>query len=133
MTKINKLEEIEIYQQSLELTSKIYALTRNSSVSKDFSLVNQVRSASISIAANIAEGYGRRTRKDFAQFLSIALGSANEVICYLDFISLEYHIDTTDLKYSINILAKKIFSFRSYLLTHHPPPITHHPSPITFF
>lgn len=127
MTKINKLEEIEIYQQSLELTSKIYALTRNSSVSKDFSLVNQVRSASISIAANIAEGYGRRTRKDFAQFLSIALGSANEVICYLDFISLEYHIDTTDLKYSINILAKKIFSFRSYLLTHHPQPITHHP------
>jgi len=63
MSKINKIEDIEIYKISL-------------------SLANQIRAASISVSANIAEGYGRRTRKDFAQFLSIALGSVNEIIAY---------------------------------------------------
>jgi len=118
MAKINKLEDIEIYHFSLELARKIYTLTRNPLISKDFSLVHQLRSAVLSIPANIAEGYGRRTKKDFAQFLSIALGSSNEVVAYLDFITLEYKIDTSQLKDAYNILAKKIYSFRSYLLTH---------------
>jgi four helix bundle protein len=120
VTRINKLSDIEIYKKSLDLARKVYSLTRKPNLSKDFSLINQIRSAAISITANIAEGYGRRTRKDFAQFLSIALGSANEVFAYLDFISLEYQIDIRELKQEYDILAKKIHSFRSYLITHIP-------------
>lgn len=118
MTKINKLEDIEIYQFALELARNIYTLTKDYRITKDFTLLNQIKSAALSVAANIAEGYGRRTKKDFAQFLSIALGSANEVIAYLDFIALEYKISTSEMKDSYNILAKKIYSFRSYLLTY---------------
>lgn len=120
MAKINKLEDIEVYKLSLKLARKVYALTKDSKLSKDFSLVNQLRSAALSVTANIAEGYGRRTRKDFAQFLSVALGSANEVYAFLDFISLEYKVNTSQLRENYNILAKKIYSFRSYLITHNP-------------
>lgn len=124
MSISNKIDKIEVYILSLNLARKIYEMTRNILIIKDFALVNQIRSAVISIPANIAEGYGRRTKKDFAQFLSIALGSANEVIAYLDFISLEYSIDTTKLKDEYIILGKKIYSFRSYLITHNTHPIS---------
>lgn len=122
MTKINKLNDIEIYRQALDLAQKIYKLTRIAPLSRDFSLVDQIKRASLSTAANIAEGYGRKTKKDFSQFLSIALGSTNEIIAYLDFISLEYKINATQLANEYNILAKRIYKFRTYLLiTHHPP------------
>lgn len=118
MTKIKSLDDIKIYQSSLIFTRSIYALTRNKTIARDFSLCDQIRRAALSIPANIAEGYGRRTRKDFANFLSISLGSANEVIAYLDFIRLEYNLDIENLKEESNILAKQIYNLRKYLLTH---------------
>ncbi|MEM4736955.1 MAG: four helix bundle protein [Nitrososphaeria archaeon] len=45
----------------------------------------------------MAEGYGRKSKRDFSQFISIALGSVNEVITYLDFIRLEYSIKLIQL------------------------------------
>ncbi len=114
--KINKLSDINIYKEALELAKEIYKLTRLAGIKNDFSLVEQIRQAALSIAANIAEGYGRKSKKDFSQFLSIALGSVNEVITFLDFINLEYKIDTSILQDRYNLLAKRIFSFRSYLI-----------------
>ncbi len=118
MTKITKLDDIEIYNKSLELARQIYQMTRNSKLARDYSLIDQIRRASLSISANIAEGFGRRSKRDFAQYLSVALGSSNEVIAYLDFINMEYIIATDILKNEYDILAKKIYKFRSYLLTH---------------
>lgn len=115
MSKIQKLSDIEIYQESLKLAQIIYNLSRNSQLQKEFSLIDQLKRASLSVAANIAEGYGRNTKKDFSQFLSIALGSVNELIAYLDFLSLEFHIDTVALKESYMLLSRRIYSFRSYL------------------
>lgn len=117
MSKITKLDDIEIYRDALQLANKIYLLSKISPLSRDFSLCNQMRRAAISVAANIAEGYGRNTKKDFAQFLSIALGSVNEVIAYLDFIALVFKINIQDPKKSYLELSKRIFSFRRYLLS----------------
>lgn len=115
MSKITKLTDIEIYQEAIKLARLTYALTRKTSLTRDFSLVDQLRRASLSVAANIAEGYGRKTKRDFAQFMSIALGSANEIMAYFDFIELEYKLETQSLKDKYDILAKRIFAFRSYL------------------
>lgn len=123
MSKINKLSDIEIYTEALKLASEIYKLTRLTGIKNDFSLVGQIRQAALSIPANIAEGYGRKSKKDFSQFLSVALGSANEVITFLDFINLEYKIATDILQERYNSLAKRVFTFRSYLIkftTHNP-------------
>src|SRR3989338_1699490 len=94
MSKITKLSDIEIYKDALVLARDIYSLTRNIKLSKDFSIIDQLRRASLSVPANIAEGYGRKSKRDFAQFLSIALGSINELITFLDFVRLEYDLDT---------------------------------------
>ncbi len=122
MGKITKLGDIEVYKEALTLTSEIYALTRSYKLRKDFALVDQVRRASISIAANIAEGYGRKSKGDFCRFLSISLGSVNEVITYLDFISFEYKLDTKLLTEKFNKLASRVASFRKYLTTNYKLP-----------
>lgn len=79
MTKIGKLEEIKAWQEARELVREIYATTNTGEFSTDFGLRDQIRRASVSIMSNVAEGYARSTDRDFARFLSIALGSAVEV------------------------------------------------------
>lgn len=116
MAKITKLDDIEIYREALLLAQQVYALTKDSRCKREYSLIDQIKRAALSVAANIAEGYGRKTKRDFSQFLSVALGSVNEVVTYLDFINLEFHIDTAFLKENYLVLSKRIYSFRSYLL-----------------
>lgn len=127
MVKIAKLSDIEIYNEALVLAREVYSLTRISTLSKDYSLLDQIRRATLSVAANIAEGYGRKSRKDFSRFLSVALGSLNETITYLDFIGLEYNIDNTTIINKYNLLAQRIASFRKYLsaTTNYPLPTNH--------
>jgi four helix bundle protein len=83
MPKINRFEEVQAWQKARELNKEIYNTTGTFSFSKDFSLRDQVRKASVSIMANIAEGFGRRSKKEFSNFLNMAHGSAAEVQCHL--------------------------------------------------
>lgn len=71
----------------------------------------------MSIAANIAEGYGRKTKRDFSQYLSVSLGSINEIIAYLDFIDIEYKLDVSRENQLYDILARRVYKFRQYLIS----------------
>jgi four helix bundle protein len=57
----------------------VYKLTRELPSEELYGLTSQLRRAAVSIATNIAEGYGRRSTNDYARFLRLAKGSANEV------------------------------------------------------
>ena len=83
MAKIERFEGIQAWQKSRELNKNIYQVTTNPSFSKDFTLKDQIRRASISIMANIAEGFGRKSNKEFANFLNIAHSSVCEVQSHL--------------------------------------------------
>ncbi|OGM19584.1 hypothetical protein A2686_00445 [Candidatus Woesebacteria bacterium RIFCSPHIGHO2_01_FULL_38_10] len=113
---ITKLDDIDVYKDALNLAKSTFLLLEDKRLLKEYWLKDQVKRASLSVAVNIAEGYGRNTKRDFAQFLSISLGSVNELITFLDFISLEYKIDTFELKEKYVVISKRIHSFRSYLL-----------------
>jgi four helix bundle protein len=91
MAKIEKFEDIQSWQKARILTLEIYKITSTEGFSKDFGLRDQIRRASVSIMANIAEGFGRKSNKDFAHFLVIAHASTAEVQSHL-YVSL-------DLKY----------------------------------
>ena len=80
---IEKFEDIQAWQAARELTGAIYRLTRSGDFSRDFGLRDQIRRASVSIMANIAEGFGRRSNPDFIRFLRIAYSSALEVQSHL--------------------------------------------------
>lgn len=123
MGKINRFEDILAWQKARELNNCIYNLTKNSHFSKDFSLRDQIRRASVSIMANIAEGFGRRSKKEFANFLNMAHGSAAEVQCHL-YIALDQTYiqrkDFEDLYEKVDIVSKMIQKFMSYLNTAMP-------------
>ena len=71
--------ELKIWQKAMELTTEIYTLTEKLPSKEIFSLTNQLRRAVVSIPSNIAEGQERNSKKEFANFLSIARGSKAEV------------------------------------------------------
>jgi four helix bundle protein len=75
--------ELVVWQKAHQLTLDLYRLTRTFPREEQYGVTSQVRRAAASICANIAEGCGRGTARDFARFIQIALGSASE---------LEYHL-----------------------------------------
>jgi four helix bundle protein len=70
---------LTVWQRAIQLTVAIYKLTSSFPDSERFGLVNQLRRASVSVASNIAEGYGRSTKGEYIQFLGHARGSNSEV------------------------------------------------------
>ena len=80
---IKKFEDLQVWEQARALVQEIYSITNKGQFAKDFGLRDQIRRASVSIMANVAEGYERDGSGEFIQFLSIAKGSAGEVRCHL--------------------------------------------------
>jgi len=83
MATFTRLEDIQVRLKARQLTKKIYEITANGDFAKDYGLRNQIQRASVSIMANIAEGFGRRSDKEFANFLNMAHGSVSEVQSHL--------------------------------------------------
>lgn len=83
MAAFKRFEDLIVWQRAREVNKLIYQITAKGSFSKDFDLRSQIRRASVSIMANIAEGFGRRSNKEFANFLNIAHASSYEVQSHL--------------------------------------------------
>lgn len=77
--KVKSFEDLWVWQKGIDLVKKIYLLTGDGSLNRDFGFRDQIRRAAVSIPTNIAEGYERSSRKEYLQFLNIAKGSAGEV------------------------------------------------------
>ena len=77
------LEKLVVWQKAIDLAEMTYELTTEFPDDERFGLASQIRRAGTSIASNIAEGYGRVGRRDYARYLGIARGSAYEVFTQL--------------------------------------------------
>ena len=77
-------KDLHIYQMALDLCDKIYNLTKQFPKNEIYGLTSQICRASVSVPSNIAEGAGRKTQKEFIQFLFIALGSLAEIETQLE-------------------------------------------------
>jgi four helix bundle protein len=76
---MNRHKELKVWQESIEFVSLVYSYTKKFPKEEVYGITSQLNRASVSIAANIAEGAGRNSNKEFVQFLSIAMGSSAEV------------------------------------------------------
>lgn len=72
-------QKLEVWIKALELVIEIYRRTEGFPREERYGLTSQIRRAAVSIPANVAEGAGRQSKKDFARFLSNAQGSASEL------------------------------------------------------
>lgn len=80
---IKSFRDLIVWQQAMALVKQVYLLTKSFPKEETYGLTSQMRRAAVSVPANIAEGSGRGTRKDYQQFLRIAQGSLREVETYL--------------------------------------------------
>jgi S23 ribosomal protein. len=76
-------KDLKVWEKAHSFTLSVYEKTQSFPKEELYSLTNQLKRASSSIPANIAEGCGKNSNKDFAHFLNIALGSANEAEYFL--------------------------------------------------
>jgi four helix bundle protein len=81
--RVKCFEDLIVWQKSRDLSVAIYRLTGNGAFARDYGLRDQIRRAAVSVMSNIAEGFGRYSRNELRQFLSVARGSVSEVRCQL--------------------------------------------------
>lgn len=80
---IQSYRDLRVWQEAMNLAEECYLGTRQFPREELYGMITQIRRSSASIPANIAEGYGRRTRGEYIQFLYIAQGSLKELETHL--------------------------------------------------
>ncbi|MFA0733698.1 MAG: hypothetical protein OGMRLDGQ_000198 [Candidatus Fervidibacter sp.] len=83
MRTIRSHRDLEVWQVAMSVAEQCYRLTQSFPREEMFGLTLQIRRAAASVPANIAEGYGRESKREYIQFLRIAQGSQKELETYL--------------------------------------------------
>jgi four helix bundle protein len=118
MPTFQRFEDIEAWQKARELVRRIYAVSGRAPFARDFALRDQARRAAVSVASNIAEGFGRGGSQEFVQFLAIANGSISEVRSHL-YLALDQGYVTQDefaeLTQAANVVGSLVGGLIGYL------------------
>lgn len=116
-----RFEELPVWQDARRVVGVIYELIRsNEKLHRDFSLADQLKRASYSIMLNIAEGFERRSAKEFGYFLNVAKGSAGEVRSILYIVEDNQYIKPeklVQLRYEVETISTQIMNLRRYILS----------------
>ena len=106
--KITRFEDIEAWQEARKLVKLVYeAINQNQRFGKDIRLVNQIQGSAVSSMANIAEGFARKSNKEFIQYLFISKSSAAEVQSHL-YVALDQDYITQEIFEQIYVQAEKV-------------------------
>ena len=115
--KIERFENLEVWQKSRELARLVYRITAKPALGQGWSLRNQLRSAAVSAMANIAEGFERVGNKEFLQFLAISKGSSGEVRSHL-YVALDQRYITEAEHHRLHDKALEVSRMVSGLMRH---------------
>ena len=121
MANIDKFEDLEVWILARHLTSLVYKVSKGMVAAHDYALRDQMCRAAVSIGANVAEGFGRKTDRDFSSFLYTAKGSAMELVSHL-YVALDQGYlakEEFDKVYSrCRTVISKLVRFIGYLDSH---------------
>ena len=118
MGKIERFEDIEAWQKAREVVKEVYKTCRVQGFRNDYSLTDQIKRSAVSIMANIAEGFARRTNKEFINFLGIAHTSAAELQSHLYVALDQEYISDSDFSKIYNDaeeVSKMVLGCMNYL------------------
>lgn len=118
--KVERFEDLQIWQEARELVKSIYKLTSKGPFKKDFGLKDQIQRAAVSIMNNIPEGFERNNNNEFIRFLLISKGSSGELRSLL-YVSLDLNYisqnEFENIYQRTETLSKKLSRFIQYLDT----------------
>ncbi|MCF6207464.1 MAG: four helix bundle protein [Sulfurovum sp.] len=102
-------ENLDVWQKSITLVTDVYTLVRLLPKEERYSLADQIRRSAVSVPSNIAEGSSGNSKKEFVQFLYIALGSLCELETQLVIAqNVGYLNDITNIKQEMTIIKKML-------------------------
>ena len=117
--KITRFEDIDAWQEARKLVKMVYDMIEKSpKFRKDFRLVNQIQNAAVSAMSNIAEGFARRSNREFIQYLFISKSSAAEVQSQFYVALDQEYINQNDFRTVYNqaeVVSKMDSGFIKYL------------------
>ncbi|GAB6010121.1 four helix bundle protein [Dysgonomonas reticulitermitis] len=108
-------KDLIVWQKSISLVKQIYLETKSFPNEELFGLVSQMRRSSVSVPSNIAEGFGRGSKKECTHFVYIALGSASELETQI-IISRELEYLSEIVYQTLNALLNEIIKMLSALI-----------------
>ena len=85
---VSTYRDLKVWQKSMTLVKDIYEATKDFPPEEKFGLVSQMNRASVSIPSNIAEGFGRRSNKEFKRYLNISSGSLYELQTQIELVQM---------------------------------------------
>ncbi len=115
MSSVRSFEDLIVWQKARQLVNNVYFLTRQQTFSRDYSLIDQIRRASVSVMSNIAEGFERGGKEEVIQFLYIAKASCGEVRTQLYIAFDQNYIPENEFK-NIIILCKEVSRLIFYFI-----------------
>jgi len=113
-----RFEKLEVWHEARTIIRVVYRLTRKFSDHELFAMISQIRRAAVSVSANIAEGSGRNSDKDFAHFLEQAYGSLMEMASLFHLALDEGYVSEPELDAlldDLESLARRIASLKRSL------------------
>jgi four helix bundle protein len=116
--KVESYQDLQVWQKSMDLVLECYKLTQRFPANEQYGLTSQLRRATVSVPANIAEGFGRWHRKEFVRFLLTANGSLKEVETHLFISERLGYLQKPDLQKALGLteeLGKMLASLRQKL------------------
>lgn len=111
-------EKLEVWKKAVDFVVSVYETTKSFPSDEKFGLTSQIRRASVSIPANIAEGAARQSEKEFLQFVSIAQGSSSEVETELLIACKIGYLEQTkyrELKQGIDSIGRMLIGLSNHL------------------
>ena len=122
---MQRFQDLMVWQRAHQLVLTIYQTTHHFPPEERYELVRQIRRAAVSIPANIVEGHKRRSKREFANFISIAEGSLEELKYYLQ-LSKDLGFITENLAEPLYQRAEEIGRMLSGLKSHVKRELSHH-------
>lgn len=119
MSKVPSHRDLIVWQKAMDLTVLVYGLVKAFPSSEQYALSQQMTRAAVAIPANIAEGKGRGSPREYAQYVSIARGSLMELETYIEIALRVRHVTEAAVRHLLDLTAeigRMLTSLRQSLL-----------------
>lgn len=111
--KSNSFRDLIVWQKAHSIVLKIYNLTKSLPKEELFCITSQIRRSTISIAANIAEGFKKKTASEKLRYFNISEGSIEETKYFLILINDLNYADTSDIYNDLEEISKILYSYKN--------------------
>lgn len=112
----NSFRQLIVWQESKKLTLFIYQITKNYPDEERFAMISQMRRASYSLLANIAEGNSKKHKKDRCNFFNIAQGSLSELDCFTELAFELKYINKQNYDKLLELINKTAYLLNKFII-----------------